>query len=135
MIRLVILLSVISSISSAVINIDRYTLDCNKQFNNWSTTYTHNERRNAVVNLTIDLSQPLTRMLVYVKVNLAQNEHDHEYKWEFLRTAFSVDKMYKEPSKNFLVAAFIENLKKFMQFEAKFPLKPVSVDNNVFTSF
>lgn len=126
MIRTVFFLSVLSSVLGAVIFIDRFTLDCNKQFNNWSTSFTHNENKNAVVNLTIDFYKPLAKLMIYVKVNMALNEKDRECKWEFLRTVFNAEKVSAGMQRNFLVGAFVENLKKFMDFEFRFPLQPVS---------
>lgn len=126
MIRLAILLSVPIFTLSAVISINRYTLDWNQQIGNWSTEFTHNEIRNAVVNLTINIYKPLAKLLIYVKVNLAENEHDREFRREFLRTVVDVQKAYKGAQMNFLVAAFVKNLIRFMQFEIQFPLQPVS---------
>lgn len=127
MIRLVSILSLFTGALSAVIYIDRFSLDSNGKVSNFSTSFTHNEKRNAVVNLTIQFSKPLTKLLVYVKVNLAENEHDREYKRQFLRTFFDVEKTFKGAQQNFIMAAFVENLKKFKDFEVRFPLEPVSV--------
>lgn len=127
MIRLVFLFSVLLSAQSAVIYIDHHTLDWNRQLCNWSTSYTHNEKRNAIVNLTMQIPAPLTKFLVYLKVNLSQNKDDRSFKMEFMRTVFDGEKVASGAKKNFLVAAFVENPKKFMDFEIKFPLQPVSL--------
>lgn len=127
MIRIAFILSLVPTcVLGAVIYIDRFTLDCNKQLGNWSTEFTHNENRNAIVNVTIRITKPLTKMLVYFKVNMAENDQDREFKREFLRTVFNGEKTAIGAKKNFLVAAFVENLKRFMQFEVRFPFQPVS---------
>lgn len=123
MIRLVLLLSVSTG---AVIYIDRYTLDVNRKVGNWSTSFIHNENRNAIVNVTIGINKPLTKLLIYAKINMAENEHDREFKREFLRTVFDFEKISTGSRLNFIIAAFVENLKKFMDFQLRFPFQPVS---------
>lgn len=126
MIRLVILLLTLNIVFSSVIYIDRSTVDSNTKYSNWSTAFTHDENQNAIVNVTMQISKPLAKLLVYVKVGLAENEHDRECKREFLRTVFDVEKVCTSSRMNFLVAAFLENLKRFFDFEMIFPLVPVS---------
>lgn len=125
MIRLVILLTTVNCVLSTSVYIDRSTLDWNKQFGNWSTTFTHDAKRNCIVNLTFDLYKPVLKFLLYVKVNLAEHEHDREYKREFLRTVFDFEKALNESQKNFIVLAFMKNVKKFTDFDLRFPLQPV----------
>lgn len=129
MIRLLILLSISSYVLSVIISIDRYTLDFNKQFTNWSTSFTHNEHRNAVVNLTLETYQPMTKLLIYVKCNLAQNKNDQEFKWQFFKTIYNAEKVANEAQTNFLVGAFVQNVRKFTDFKLQFPLKAVSLDS------
>lgn len=126
MARLVFFLCAIPGALSAVIYIDRFTLDCNQKIGNWSTAFTHDERRNAIVNVTIEIFKPMSKMLVYARINLAENEHDRNYKRDFLRTVFDIKKTLKG-SQNFLVSAFMANLRTFMDFEVQFPLQPVSI--------
>lgn len=126
MFRLVYLSFVLPIALGAVIYIDRFTLDSNKKASNFSVSYTHNKNRNAIVNLTIEILKPLTKLMIYVKVNLAENEHDREYRWEFLRTVVDVDKLFKGAQMNPLVAAYMENMKQFLNFEIQFPFQPVS---------
>lgn len=139
---LAIIFSVLPCALSAVIYIDRFTLDSNAKYSNWSNTFTHDKNRNAIVNLSMQISKPLAKMMIYAKINLAENEHDIEFKREFLRTVFDVENMYKGSRKNFLAAAFMYSLKKFLDFEVKFPFEPVSVhfdlvliENKVFLVF
>lgn len=126
MIRLAILLSISTYVLSGVIFIDRFTLDWNKELGNWSTEFTHNEKRNAIVNLTFHLYKPMTKILIYFKMNCAENEHDWEFKREFIRTVVDGEKVAKGGRMNFFVAALVENLKRFMDFEMRFPFRPVS---------
>lgn len=127
MMRLLLILFLCSNVLSAVIYIDRYTLDWNKKFGNWSTEFTHNEKRNAVVNLTFEMYKTMTKQLVYVKVNLAENEHDRECKRELVRTVVDPEKAFKGAQKNFFVAGFMANLNRFMDFDVIYPYQPVNI--------
>lgn len=66
-------------------------------------------------------------MLVYVKINVEENKDDRDYKKEFLRTVVDVEKLSKGGQLNFLVAGYMENVKKFLDFEIRFPFQPVGV--------
>lgn len=134
MIRLAILLFVTTNVLSAVIYIDRFTVDSNRKVCNWSTSYTYDEKRNSIVNLSVQISKPLARVLIYARVNLAENEHDREYRREFIRTVVDAEKAYKGAQQNFLVSSYMKNMKRYMDFEVEFPLQPVSVFNSIFQS-
>lgn len=125
MIRHVIFLFFLTSVLSAIICFDRVTVESNKKFSNFSISLSQNEKRSAIVNVTIDLYKPLKKMLVYVKIS--ENKHDHQFKREFRRTVVDVEKLSKGRQLNFLVAAYMENVQKFLDFELRFPLQPVGV--------
>lgn len=128
MIRLVILLNFLHCALSAVVYIDRSSLDFNKNVGNWSTEFTHNEKHNCIVNLTMNSYKRILKMLVYMRVNFAENEDDHEFKRQFLRTVFDAEKGLKEAQKNFIVLSFMKNFKKYADFDFNFPFHPVSFE-------
>lgn len=93
MFRLLGFILVSFSVTSAVIYIDRSTLDFNKKIANLTTTYTHNEKGNSITNLTILTFKTITKMLLYVHVKLAEDENDREFKRSLLRTVVDVEKL------------------------------------------
>lgn len=126
MFRLLLLSCVSIILTSAAIFIDRSTLDFNKEIGNLTTTYYHNEKGNSITNLTMRTFKTIHKMLAYVKVKLAEDENDRECRREFLRTIVDVEKLNKGAQANFLVKAYMENIRRFMDFDIKLPLQPVS---------
>lgn len=135
MTRLVFLLVFSTSVLSAVIYIDRVTRDSNKKVANFSVTFAHNDKRNAIVNLTIEIYKPLIKMMVYVKINVPENKDDRECKRQFLRTVVDVEKLSNGVQQNFLVAGYMENVKRFLDFEIQFPFRPVGISKFIFLCF
>lgn len=125
MIRLVILLFILASALSAVIYVNRFTVESNKKVCNISTSFTHDEKRNSIINLTIQINKTLIKCLIYAKVNLAENDDDRECKREFIRTVVDAEKAYKGAQMNFLIASYMANMKRYMDFDVDFPLQPV----------
>lgn len=111
---------------NAILHIDRVIVDNNKKYNNITLDYWHDKTGNANVNLTVKTFEVATRMLVYLKVNVAEDVHDDLFKRELLRTQIDFSKLYDGIYGNVFIKGFIEN---FMQ-DAKnqnfsFPIKPV----------
>lgn len=125
MCRRVLIFCAYLSFTQTAIFIERSSLDFDENIGNMSTTFYHNERQNSITNLTIVMYKPITKVLIYVTLRFAENENDRDYKREFLRTVFDVEKWYKGAQINFLIKAFMENLRRFMDFEIKLPFKPV----------
>lgn len=123
MIRLAILLTIMS----ALIYIDRFALDSNIEVSSFLTEFALDEKCNAIVNLTMHLNKTLTKALLYVKVNLAENEHDRDCKRKLVRTVFNTEKLYDVSQMNPFAVGSIENLRRFLDFDIRFPLQPVGV--------
>lgn len=113
------------AVSCGKIFIDRYTLEFDRKLGNWSTSFI-NVNNVSCTNLTIQPFQTITKFVAYVKVNLAENENDREYKREFVRTVVDVAKATAGEQMNFLVKGFFENLKPYMDFKFQMPMPPVS---------
>lgn len=115
--------------------IDHSTLDFNKQIGNATVNYFHNDKGNSITNVTIISFKTVTKILMYLKVKLAEDENDWECKREFVRTVVDVEKAVKGAQANFLIAAFMENLQRFTDFEVKLPFQPVNYVSNNLSQF
>lgn len=122
---LFLVLIVFPSAVNSVLYIDRFTVEANPAISNLSVAYITDEKGNAVTNASFDAFVTVTKILVYVRVRLAEDQNDREYKREFLRTVIDVTKMFSDSQTNFLLKGFTESLRQFMDFEIKFPLPPV----------
>lgn len=114
-------------IISGITYIDNALVEPNLAYTNMSIAYTHNERGSSVSNLTFQSKVTILKILLYVKVRIAEDQSDSMYKREFFRTVIDLEKLFKGSQVNFLVKAYIDNIKKFMDFKVKFPMKPVSL--------
>lgn len=113
-------------IISGITYIDNAIAEPNLKYANMSIAYTHNERGSSVSNLTFQSKVTITKILLYVTVRIAEDQSDSKYKREFIKTVLDLEKVFKGSQNNFLVKAYTDNLKKFMDFKVKFPMKPVS---------
>lgn len=96
----------------AIFHIDHLIVESNKKYNNLTLDYSHDVTGNAIVNETLENFFVATKLLVYVKVNVADDVHDDLFKREFLRTQIDFNKLYDEIYGNILIKGFMD---KFMQ--------------------
>lgn len=101
------------------------TKDYNSKLTNLTVTYTHNKKGESVTNVTIVNFINVTKFLAYCTVRVPQNQIDREYKIQLLKTVADVDKILNGYQSNPLARAYVNNIMQFMDFEMKFPLKPV----------
>lgn len=113
-------------IISGITFIDNVIVEPNLAYTNMSIAYTHNERGSSVSNLTFQSKVTILKILIYVKVRIAEDQSGSQYKRELLKTVIDLEKLFKGSQVNFLVKAYINNIEKFMDFKVKFPMKPVS---------
>lgn len=125
MIKVPVAFSVLSVVFG-IIHIDKVTLDFDKKLSNWSITYGHDQTGNSVANVTFQLFDTVNRALLYLKANAAKDRNDRDCQIELVKTVIDVEKFLKGMQGNFLVRTYLDELTKFMDFEPKFPLFPVS---------
>lgn len=105
----IIAISVLQVVVTAIFHIDHVIIDNNKKYNNITMDYWHDETGNAKVSLTITAFEVATKVLVYMKVNIAEDTHDDLFKKELLRTQIDFNKLYDGIYGNVLIKGFIEN--------------------------
>lgn len=105
--------------------VDHVIVEPNLKYANMTLAYTHNERGSAIMNFTFEFKVTVLKMLLYMKITIPENENDHHFKKELLRTVIDVEKIFKETEATFMVKAVINNIRRFMDFKVKFPLLPV----------
>lgn len=115
--------------------IDNAITESNPKFMNVSFVYTHNERGSSISNVTFETKVTIIKMLVYVKVNIAEDQSALNYNRELMKTVIDVDKLFKGSHVHILVMGFTKSLSRFMDFKMKFPIKPVSFESLIKKSF
>lgn len=109
-------------IALAALHVDKLILAGNNLYNNLNYSYYHDERLNVHVNFEIKTKAVATKMLVYIKVNLAENTDDRKMSREFLRTVIDFDKLIKGLYGNPLISGFMRNMKEIEALHLKSPL-------------
>lgn len=105
----VLILFLCLNFSIAVLHIDKVVHINNKLYNNINSSYYHDEKENVHVDYAIQTKAVASKMLVYVKVNLAENKDDRKFSREFLRTVIDFDKLIKGLYGNPLISNFMKN--------------------------
>lgn len=112
--------------SDAVIYIDNVAVESNPSIANITISYIHDRDGNSITNVTIQTFVVFTKMMLYLKVNIAEDQKASLYKRELVNIAMDVEKLFKGAQGNLIVKLIIDENKKFMDFKIKFPLPPVS---------
>lgn len=94
----------------AAFHLDKLVLTGNNIYNNMNYSYYHDQKGNLHLDFAIETKAVLGKMLVYVKVNLAENKDDRKMSREFLRTVIDFDKLIKGLYGNPLISAFMKNI-------------------------
>lgn len=80
-----------------------------------------------VVNGTFITFVTITKLRIYFKINIAEDQNDKEFRKVFLSSVFEVDKVFKGKQSNLIINAFFSAVRNSMAFEYKMPLPPVSM--------
>lgn len=120
-----ILIAAILEVAIGIIFIDRHTLDYDAKLSNWSITIVHNQKKNSMTTLEFQTFVTFTKMLLYVTVKIAENQHDREYRRELVKTVIDVVRFTEATQNHPIGKLYLENLKKSIQFKVAYPLKPV----------
>lgn len=125
MLSRVIVFCIIFAASESLVYIENVAIDFNPSIANASVSFVHDENGNSITNLTMQSFVIVTKMLVYFKVTMDEGQKASGFKRELVNIVVDVEKLFKGSQVNPIVRGFIDALKKFMDFEAKFPAPPV----------
>lgn len=106
--------------------IDHIEVETNNTLATVEIKYKHNDRNNCIVDVTVQSYYPALRGLIYIKVNVAENKDDTEFKRELIRTRIDMEKLLKGLHGNFLVKTFMKNMREqIVAMHLTVPVRPV----------
>lgn len=111
---------------SGIIYVERAEVDSNAKIGNVTTTFTHDEKGNSIVNVTMCTFVTITKALLYLNIKVPANDLDREYRVNVLKTVIDVQKFTDGMQANLLLRPYIESLRRSLDFKIKFPFRPVS---------
>lgn len=98
----------------------------NEALGNASVSISNDGIHDTLINATFTTKVEVKKLLVYVSIRLPESRNDEQYKREFLKTTFDVEKLFNGIFSNVLGRSFMENFRSSANFELKLPLKTVS---------
>lgn len=115
---------------SSVTYIDKVVYDYNSAVGKANLTYIHDASGNAVTNIFFETFVPVSKMLVYVNVKVADNKNNAGFYRDFLKTVVDSEKLMQGNQVNPIIKSYYDILKQSLDFEIKFPFPPVSFEKS-----
>lgn len=114
-----------------LIYIDHIDADGNSAIANYTISFTHDATGNSLSNATFITFVTITKMRIYVKIRLAEDQNDKEYKNQIVSSVVEIDKILKGWQSNRFIRHFFQDLQKSMGFRFEMPLRPVRLQENL----
>lgn len=122
-------LSIFPLISLGSLFIDHIEIETNSTLATVAIKYKHNDRNNCIVDVTIHSFYPALKGLIYIKVNVAENKDDTEFRRELIRTRIDMEKLLRGLHGNFLVKTLMKSMRQqIVAMNLTVPVRPVCLN-------
>lgn len=103
----------------------RIKYDFNKEQLNLSLNFSNHPHRDTCVNASAIILTDLENVLLYLKVNIKENQKDDNYRKTFFSGIVDANKLLKGTYGNYIASNLLDAVKKSTDFPLSFPLKKV----------
>lgn len=117
---------------SSVIYIEHAIQETNSAVGRMDLNYTHDSTGNSFTSIVFYCSATVFKMKLYITSKVADNKNNAGLYREFLKTVLDLEKLEQGIQVNPLVKGYYEVLKRSLDFEVKFPFRPVSFKTSEF---
>lgn len=100
-------------------------MEINEQFGNASMTVKDNPPYGALINVSFTNYVVVEKMIMYLRINMQQDENDQEYQKEIIKCVADLSKLMRGVNANPILRHVKDDFKQFMDFELEFPMKKV----------
>lgn len=121
--------------SSCIVYIDRAVVDSNPKFVSMEVNFTHDDEGNSITNVTFTSLINVTKLLVYFKLKLAEDENDKDFKRLLVSSVLDIEKVFSGKQSNGIINRYFDALKQSADPRFKVPLPMVSRHNFKFKTF
>lgn len=77
------------------------------------------------MNITTEIYKTLLKLTVHLKIFAADDKNDKNFQRQYFSVSTDVEKLVNSNYGSFVIRSVLENLRSSIDFEPKFPLKPV----------
>lgn len=124
--RFILIFWVLVKLSGGLLYVDKVVIETNKTLLTIATQHENRKDIGVSGNVTIQTFLEIQKVLIYMKVNIAANKNDNEYKISLLRTQIDMGKLLKGLYGNAILKGFMDNIvDHFLKQNISFPLAPV----------
>jgi hypothetical protein len=92
---------------------------------NFSAVITKNSNDDSVMNMTIDFSQEVSKMMVFFTFSIPKDKNDKNYERTLIKSNVNACRMISGIIGDFLTKMIMEDLHKYADFELKCPFPKV----------
>lgn len=112
-----------------IIYIDRVEVDSNPKFASIVVNFTHDAEGNSITNATITTLIDITKLLIYFKIKLAEDENDKTFRRQFVSSVVDAEKVVCGKQSNGIINRFFDAFVRSADKIFKIPLPSVSQHN------
>lgn len=122
--RFIFIFWVLVKLSGGLLYVDKVVIETNKTLLTIATQHENRKDIGVSGNVTIQTFLEIQKVLIYMKVNIAANKNDNEYKISLLRTQIDMGKLLKGLYGNAILKGFMDNIvDHFLKQNISFPLR------------
>lgn len=126
MYRLILFLFGLMKLNSGALYLDKLEIETDKTLLTVDLKYVHNERSEAVMNISVHTFKVVQKAMMYLRVNIASHKNDKEFKQEFIRTRIDLIKLINGFYGNAILKGFMDNIiKEIAALNLTVPVPPV----------
>lgn len=107
-------LSLIAFLRFAIctIYIDRAVVDSNPKYAAIAVKFIHDPEGNSVTNVTFTTLINVTKLMIYFKIKLAENDDDKEFRRQFVSSVVDSNKVFSGQQSNGIISRFFDAFKR-----------------------
>lgn len=111
--------------SFCTIYIDRADVDSNPKYASISVNFIHDPEGNSVTNVTFTTFINVTKLMIYFKIKLAENDDDKEFRRQFVSSVVDSNKVFSGQQSNGIISRFFDAFKRSAASKFVTPLPSV----------
>lgn len=111
---------------SAILAVNRFEIATNEDAVSGGIATIKNISTGLLISVQGTVMRDIEKLVAYGRFNVPENNYDHKYRKELLRTVVDVEKVLKGVTTNFLSKSVMEVLKSSLDFQFNFPIKKVA---------